>query len=238
MNEFVLVSEKQSNVAEPVSLVIFDCDGVLVDTEKFYVELLLEFSAPFGLILTLPQAMEIFAGVTLRRCMEIIEERSGKQLPVDFFQRFSDEFARRIEYSIKPIEGIKEALDEIDLPICVASNSSMGSLKQMLGLVGLDSYFAGGIFSAYDLKKWKPEPDVFLKAASEMMVEPRNCLVIEDSLPGVQAAQAAGMKVFAYAASEFTHQRVLSSGAVIFRRMSELPGLIRGLSAHSERASA
>ena len=236
MTESALVREKQSNTSEPVALVIFDCDGVLVDTEQFYVELLLEFCAPYGLILTLPQAMELFAGVTLRRCMEIIEQRSGKRLPVDFFQQFSDEFARRIEYSIKPIEGIKEALDDIDLPICVASNSSMGSLKQMLGLVGLDSYFADGIFSAYDLKKWKPEPDVFLKAAKEMMVEPKSCLVIEDSLPGVQAAQAAGMRVFAYAASEFTHQKVLSSGAIVFRQMGELPALIRGLSPHSEVA--
>ncbi len=219
---------------DSVSLVIFDCDGVLVDTEKFYVELLLEFSAPYCLGLDLTDAMRLFCGVTLKRCMEIIETLSASKLPDDFFAQFRDEFARRIEHCIVPIEGIKETLEQITIPICVASNSSMKSLDQMLKLVGLYDYFSERIFSAYDLQKWKPEPDLFLKAAAAMGTDPRNCLVIEDSLVGVQAAQAAGMKVFAYAGSEYSSASLFSADVPTFTRMSELPELIASLNRKSD----
>jgi HAD superfamily hydrolase (TIGR01509 family) len=222
--------KRPSKVAEKsIALVIFDCDGVLVDTEKFYVELLLELSAPYGLQLPLAEAMRLFTGAALKTSLEKIESLTGAALPDDFFARVRDEFARRIEFSIVPIEGVREALERITLPVCVASNSSLKSLQQMLSAVNLYHYFGDRIFSAYDLQKWKPEPDLFLKAAAEMNAHPQNCLVIEDSAIGVQAALAADMSVFAYVASEYSSAGLCSANIPTFERMIELPEIIERL---------
>ncbi len=214
---------------DQLSLVIFDCDGVLVETERFYVELLLEFGKEYGFEMELADAMNLFAGVTLKTCMKKIEETTGKNLKPDFFETFRDTFADRIECEIKPVEGIRHAIESIHIEKCVVSNSSMASIEQMLGAVDLLKYFKGRIFSGYDLKKWKPDPALFLHAAASMNVDPKKCLIVEDSLVGVQAAQSAGMKVLAYTGSEFAARQLKDSKANFFDNMVDLPEILSEL---------
>src|SRR5258707_3980615 len=211
-----------------IELVIFDCDGVLVDSEPVVNQVLIEFVAEFGIILEVHEAVTLFRGRKMAETVRIIEQKLGQQLPSDFIPRYRVRTSAAYESGLNSIEGIVAVLDQITLPFCVASNAPKDKTELALCVTGLLPYFANRIFSAYEVNSWKPEPALFLHAAHSLGAQPSNCVVVEDSLFGVQAAVAAGMRVLGYCnASEPAELALLeASGAQVFHRMRELPALL------------
>jgi HAD superfamily hydrolase (TIGR01509 family) len=198
---------------------------VLVDSERIAVRLDAQILAELGWQISEAEVIERFVGKTDAAMRQEVEERLGRSLARDwesFAPRYRDAFAAELE----AVDGIEDALDAIDLPTCVASSGTPESIEAKLRLTGLWERFRGRIFSAADVKHGKPAPDLFLYAARQMGVEPKFCAVVEDSPYGVQAARAAGMRVFAYAGSVIPAERLRAPGAVVFEHMRELPGLL------------
>jgi HAD superfamily hydrolase (TIGR01509 family) len=170
-------------------------------------------------------------GRSLKSCIEIGEAELGRKLPGDFVDRMQlvtyDSFRTA---PLKAVPGVKEAivtLQQAGLDTCVASSGSVDKMKFTLGLTGLWDLFGGRVFSAAQVPRGKPFPDLFLHAALDLDVQPFECVVIEDSVPGVQAARSAGMRVFAYAGAPHADRRALSgAGGFLFDDMKELPGLV------------
>jgi HAD superfamily hydrolase (TIGR01509 family) len=204
-------------------LVIFDCDGVLVDSERLNVEIEAELLTELGWPLTPKDVAELFLGRTDEYMRKVIMERLP-DLPADWEDRFD---ARYLEahVELQPVDGIVEALDEIPLATCVASSGTHEKMRRTLAATGLYERFEGRIFSATEVEQGKPEPDLFLYAAERMGAEPATCAVVEDSPFGVQAARAAGMTAFAYAGGVTPAER-LQDADVVFDEMRELPRLL------------
>jgi HAD superfamily hydrolase (TIGR01509 family) len=200
----------------PIASVIFDCDGVLVDSEPTSNRILARMLSDLGLPMTTEQSMATFMGRSWASNLAIIEEQLGAAPPDDFTERYRGE--RNVALAeVQPVPGILEAIERIDLPMCVASSGDHVKMTITLGAVGLYDRFGGKIFSAVDLDgRGKPHPDLFLWAAREMNFEPASTAVVEDSGPGVEAGIAAGMQVFGYRVDAPTR----------FEDMRELPGLL------------
>ena len=210
-------------------LVIMDCDGVLVDSEPIANRILCELLAECGLHMSIDDTIRTFMGRSMPACIAIAEERLGHTLPPDFAERHREKCREAFAAELRPVPGVVEALDAIALPVCVASSSGHARLRDTLSAVGLLSRFEGRIFSADDVANGKPAPDVFLYAAERMRARPGRCVVVEDTVIGVQAGVAAGMTVFGYAA--LTPASALQrAGAIPFTRMSELPMLLERIS--------
>ncbi|WP_427162061.1 HAD family hydrolase [Aliinostoc sp. HNIBRCY26] len=206
-------------------LVIFDCDGVLVDSETLGNRVLVEFVAEFGLKLPLEEAILLFRGGKMADCVTLIERRLGKKMPPDFVTQLRTRTAQVFERELMPVKGIETALDQINLPICVASSGPIDKIQLALRVTNLLPRFAGCIFSSYEIGSWKPAPDLFLYAAKTMGVQPQFCTVVEDSILGVRAGIAAGMKVLGYTTKNEAHQ-LKECGANVFYSMYQLPKLI------------
>lgn len=204
-------------------LVIFDCDGVLVDSETLGNRVLIEFVAEFGLKLEIEEAILLFRGCKMADCVAVIEQKLGKKMPSDFVTQLRTRTAKAFEHELLSIEGIEAALDKIDLPICVASSGPIEKIELALRVTNLLPRFAGSIFSSYQIGSWKPEPDLFLFAAKTMGFEPQFCTVVEDSILGVRAGIPAGMRVLWYTAQS---EATLVDGAIIFQSMNQLPLLL------------
>jgi HAD superfamily hydrolase (TIGR01509 family) len=206
-------------------LVIFDCDGVLVDSEPAANEILTRMLIGLGLQTDLAGVCRDFVGLSMTRCLEIVEGRLGRKVPpafeVELQQRTFEAFREKLD----PVPGVAEALDRLDLPFCVASSGEHEKMQLTLGLTGLLSRFENRMFSATEVENGKPHPDLFLHAARELGVAPEGCVVVEDSLPGVQAARAAGMVVYAYSPGA-GGAALESAGAILFGEMSVLNDLI------------
>jgi HAD superfamily hydrolase (TIGR01509 family) len=205
--------------------VIFDCDGVLVDTEPVANRVLAALLTEHGLPTTTEESMERYMGRSMKSSIAISEEMLGRSLPTDFAEGYyavlGAEFARALE----PIPGIVDALDRIALPSCVASSGPHDKIRLTLGLTGLLERFDGRIFSAADVEHGKPEPDLFLHAAATMGFDPAQTIVVEDTVPGVLAGRAAGMRVLAFA--RLTPAAALAeAGGEVFDDMRALPGLV------------
>ena len=210
-----------------MELVIFDCDGVLVDSELLSNRVLAQTLAEVGLPMSLEETIATFMGHSMSACIAIIEERTSRPIPPNFVSDFRDRTFEVFRRELRPVPGIESVLATIDLPYCVASSGPPEKIHLTLGITGLLPRFAGRIFSAVEVERGKPHPDLFLHAAYEMGVAPTACVVVEDSIRGVQAAVAAGMRVFGYA--DLTDADALAAaGARVFRSMSELPALLRG----------
>jgi len=210
-----------------LELVIFDCDGVLVDSELLSNRVLAQTLAEVGLPMSLEETIATFMGHSMSACIAIIEERTSRPIPPNFVSDFRDRTFEVFRRELRPVPGIESVLATIDLPYCVASSGPPEKIHLTLGITGLLPRFAGRIFSAVEVERGKPHPDLFLHAAYEMGVAPTACVVVEDSIRGVQAAVAAGMRVFGYA--DLTDADALAAaGARVFRSMSELPALLRG----------
>lgn len=201
--------------------VIFDCDGVLVDSEPTSNRVLAEVLTEIGLPTTTEESMAAFMGKSWVSILEILEDRLGGPPPADLtaIYRARSDVALA---NVQAVDGILEVLDAIDLPSCVASSGPHVKMAVTLGATGLLDRFEGRIFSAVDLPhgRGKPAPDLFLHAAREMVFDPAATAVIEDSLPGCEAGRAAGMHVFAY--------RLDADGARRFDDMRDLPALLGG----------
>jgi HAD superfamily hydrolase (TIGR01509 family) len=209
----------------PVELVIFDCDGVLVDSERLAVGLNIEMLAEYGYHATEQEIIDHFVGRSLAAIIERIETLLGRPVP-QWRDQWMTRMTARHEASLTPVDGVIDALDRIDVPVCVASSGGHGKIRHSLDLTGLHRYFGDRLFSAADVARGKPAPDLFLHAARTLGVAPSTCAVVEDSRPGVQAARAAGMRSFGYSAGVTPSERLSGDGTVVFDDMRRLPELI------------
>ena len=209
-------------------LAIFDCDGVLVDTEPVANRVLVEVLADLGLPMELDECCQTFIGRSAPACCDIIEQRLGRALPSDFLREWEARAHAAFRAEVTAVPGVVEALEEITIPVCVASSGSHARMEITLGTTGLLSRLRSRIFSSADVSRGKPFPDLYLHAARTMGVSPSQCAVIEDTVVGVKAGVAAGMTVFGFAGGDHTAPAELErAGAVIFYRMQELPRLLR-----------
>ncbi|HWC43454.1 MAG TPA: HAD family hydrolase [Actinomycetota bacterium] len=215
-------------MADRFELVIFDCDGVLVDSERIAVRVEAEFLGELGWLLTEAEVVERFMGLTAEYMDEAVEAQLGSRLPQDWKDQFHRRYREAFAAELGPVDGVLEALDQITTPTCVASSGSHDKLRFTLGHTGLYERFEGRIFSGYEVTNGKPAPDLFLHAAARMGVEPARCAVIEDSRPGILAARAAGMPAFGYAGGLTPAHRLEGEGTVVFTDMRDLPRLLAG----------
>jgi HAD superfamily hydrolase (TIGR01509 family) len=217
-------------MAGSVGLVIFDCDGVLVDSEPIAVRIDLLVLAKFGLELSEAEVIERFVGRSPDVMREAIQAHLGHGVS-DRLESYEHLYTEAFETELTPIDGVEQALDQINLPTCVASSSEPASLRRKLRLTGLYERFAGRVFSAREVTNGKPAPDLFLHAADKMGFDPSRCVVVEDSRYGVQAARAANMDALAYAGGLTPAEALEGPRTTVFHDMRELPGLLRALSA-------
>jgi HAD superfamily hydrolase (TIGR01509 family) len=215
-------------VANPFELVIFDCDGVLVDSERIAVRVEAELLTELGWPLSEAEVVERFMGRTDEFMDEAILAQLGDRLPADWKDQFQRRYRAAFAAELVPVDGILEALDQITMPTCVASSGSHDKLRFTLGHTGLYRRFEGRIFSGKEVANGKPAPDLFLHAAARTGVEPAACAVVEDSHYGVLSARAAGMHAFGYAGGLTPAHRLEGPGTVVFDNMRELPGLLAG----------
>ena len=205
--------------------VIFDCDGVLVDTELISNTVLAGLLTEAGLPTTFDDCMREYRGRSMASVLALAERRLGAPLPGDltarYFEAIEDAFARELE----PVPGVIEALDRIALPACVASSGPHHKMAVTLRATGLWERFEGRIFSATEVAHGKPAPDLFLHAAARMGFDPARTAVVEDSVPGIEAAVAAGMRALAFV--RHTDAAALAAaGGETFDDMAELPDLL------------
>ncbi|MFJ6751246.1 HAD family hydrolase [Streptomyces sp. NPDC091266] len=223
-------------------LVIFDNDGVLVDSEPISNRILADYLTELGHPTTYEESLRDYMGGAVHRIHEVVRERSGERLPAGFDESFHARVFEAFRRQLEPVPGVAEVLAELGadgVPYCVASSGSHERIRVALKKTGLFGKFGEGrpgegrpgcgsgerIFSAEDVGRGKPEPDLFLHAAKEMGIAPERCAVVEDSPLGVRAALAAGMDVYGFTA--MTPAAKLAGATAVFADMTELPGLLR-----------
>jgi len=208
-------------------LVIFDCDGVLVDSETATNEVIAANLREYGLNLTARDCMALFVGGTMASVGERAREM-GAPLPDAWVDQIYVQMYARLRAGIDPVPGIGAVLDRLDatgVPYCVASNGTEEKMQITLGHTGMLPRFAGRIFSAHTVGVAKPEPDLFLTAARSQGIDPSACVVIEDSATGATAAKRAGMVCYGYAI-DGTGPALQQAGARVFDDMAHLPDLL------------
>jgi HAD superfamily hydrolase (TIGR01509 family) len=207
-------------------LVIFDCDGVLVDSELITNRVFAEMIGELGASVTLDDMFERFVGRSMADCLVLIRGMIGRDVPAEFVGEYRARTTRALAAELQPVRGIGEALDALTCRCCVASSGDHEKMRTTLGMTGLLDRFEGRIFSVAQVARGKPAPDVFLFAAAEMGVIPGRAAVVEDTPPGVAAGIAAGMTVFGYA-GRTPASRLREAGAnVVFDAMYDLPTLL------------
>ena len=221
-----------------VDLLVFDCDGVLVDSERLAAE---EFSAALGELGLVrdPEAIDAaFRGRRLADCLAVVRDWLGEPVPADFAPALAARTRARFERDLRPVPGVHEALDriaaELDVPLCVASSGAPGKIRHSLRLAELADRFGDALFSGTEVRRGKPAPDLFLHAARKMGVAPEGCVVIEDSAAGIAAGLAAGMRVVAYRGPSAPASRARHE----LDRMDALPELLVALGAGAGSGTA
>ncbi len=210
-----------------LDLVIFDCDGVLVDTEPVANRVLQRQLEAIGLAMPLDEVIRTFVGRSKADCLVMAEELAGRALPMGFADQWDSAFDAALREQTRPIEGIVEILRDFPLPYCVASNGEPGRMRLALCAAGLMPMLRGPLFTASEVARPKPAPDLFLHAARTMGATPQCTAVVEDTVTGVRAAVSAGMQVLGYAGADHADPRALeAAGAHVFSRMAELPALL------------
>lgn len=209
-------------------LVIFDCDGVLVDSERLAIKVDVAVLSELGWQISESEVIERFVGVSDAVFKSEVEAHLGISLPDDWDAQVQPRYREVFRQELKPVDGIIEALERLSIPTCVASSGSHEKIRFTLGLTGLYEHFKGRIFSVEDVIRGKPAPDLFLHAARSMNARPEACAVIEDSAIGATAARAAGMQVFAFSGSVTPALKLAGPGTVVFESMSGLPALLEG----------
>ena len=214
--------------------ILFDCDGVLVDSEALTCGVLRDMLDEAGWRLSLADCMRRFVGHTVRSQQAVIEAHTGQPLTDAWMQAFYERRNERLSTQIKAIEGIHEALEHLSAHfgarMAVASGADRYKVEMMLKKVGLHDYFAGRIFSGHEMARSKPYPDVYLAAAAHLGVAPQDCLVVEDTTVGISAGVAAGATVWAYAPVGMDAEPLHQAGAAkVFLHMRDLrlSGMIR-----------
>lgn len=206
--------------------VIFDCDGVLVDSEPIAGQVLVEMANEYGANINLDYALKNFKGTSMQQCYAQVAELATQTLPEDFMPNFRERSFESFKKNIQPVEGVTELIKNLDIPFCVASSGPENKIRLNLELTGLLPYFENSIFSCFTIKKWKPDPAVFLWAAETMGFEPKDCVVIEDSMSGVNAAKNGGFDVFGFTAHDYNNE-LEGNATLTFNNMSEVLNLLR-----------
>ncbi|MEW2253558.1 HAD family hydrolase [Streptomyces sp. NPDC006975] len=209
-------------------LVIFDNDGVLVDSEPISNRLLAAYLTELGHPTTYEESVRDYMGSAMHRIHDLVLERTGRRLPDDFDDVFHARVFAAFERELKPVAGMTGVLEKLaadGVPYCVASSGSHERIRVGHRTTGLDRWFDDGrIFSSQDVGRGKPAPDLFLHAAERMGVAPERCVVVEDSPLGVQAAVAAGMDVFGFTA--MTPAANLAGATQLFSEPGQLADLL------------
>lgn len=184
--------------SDSIDLVIFDCDGVLIDSEVVSARVIVEMLAMEGVLIDLEYVYKHFLGRQFSCVGRTVLENFAIRLPESFEADYRHALLSAFEEELKITTGLKDVLSSLNVPNCVATSSSRQRTQGALELVGLTDHFGNRIFTASDVKHGKPAPDLFLFTSEVMQVQPKNCLVIEDSLMGIEAALVAGMRVWRY----------------------------------------
>lgn len=209
-------------------LVIFDCDGVLVQSEEISLSVLIALLngyAPDAIALDSSYYIERFRGRKIADCLREAEQVLDIRLDDQFEQHFRVHALDALTRHVKATDGIIDVLDNLDIAYCVASSAPRNKIEHCLRVAGLFSYFEGRIFSCYELGRWKPDPLVFLTACQAYNVEAADAVVIEDSVTGIHAAVAANIKVLGFGSAD-RHGVLADAGALPFADMRELLDLI------------
>jgi HAD superfamily hydrolase (TIGR01509 family) len=219
-----------------MSLVIFDCDGVLVDSEVIAFDVLRQMFATLGKPMSLAECRQRFMGRRTPDVLAEIEKELGRPIPADMGARMKAILFERFRHELRPVAGVKDAIAHLRGPICVASSSSPERIALSLDVTGLAPLFGDHVFSAEQVAEGKPAPDLFLLAAKSMGVAPRETIVIEDSTAGVLAARRAGMAVIGFAGASHADDTLVTAlyaaGAdAVLTSMADLPGTIEKLRA-------
>jgi HAD superfamily hydrolase (TIGR01509 family) len=196
------MSDKTSNY----KCVIFDCDGILVDSEPIGNKVMVELANALGANIDLDYAYLHFKGNSLYKCMQHIRNIIEKELPADFESEYRRISFQRFKKEIQPVEGVVDLVQSLNVPFCVASSGPENKIRLNLELTGLLPYFENKIFSCYAIEKWKPDPEIFIWASKMMGFHSSECVVIEDSIHGVEAALNGGFDVFAFTANDLNDE--------------------------------
>ena len=186
--------------------VIFDCDGVLVDSEPIANQVLVDMANQLGADIDLDYAYKHFKGSNMQSCVDKIETLINQPIPENFTLHYRQKSFEAFKANIKPVEGVTELVKHLKIPFCVASSGPENKIRLNLELTGLLPYFEHKIFSCYTIQKWKPSPAVFLWAAETLGFQPKECVVIEDSLTGVRAAKQGGFDVVGFTAHDYNNE--------------------------------
>ncbi|MEM6316657.1 MAG: HAD family hydrolase [Bacteroidota bacterium] len=210
---------------EAPKCILFDCDGVLVDSEPITARVLVEMSQAIGIDIDVDFVEQRFLGNSWAGCAAILEEEGGKKLPDNFEQEYRHLSSEAFKKEIQPIRGIPELIDRLTIPFAVASSGPTAKIRLNLGLIGLLDRFEENIFSCWDLQKWKPDPAIYLHAAEVMGFAPKDCMVVEDSIFGVKAGLAGGFRTVGYA-SPHTEEALQELGAEVIYEMETLHEMV------------
>lgn len=222
------------------NLVIFDCDGVLVDSELISLGLLIEYCAQYNVQLSLEEACNLFLGKPIRDSASEINRIMGTDLPEVDRDIFQKRIFEKFDKELQAVEGVAVALDRLSNRMCVASSSNLSRIKYALEIAGLDQFFGEFLFSTDMVAKGKPHPDVFLHACEMMGVEPCEAIVIEDSPAGLIAAKAACIKTIAFTGgahaepAKLAHKLSELSPDIMIDNMSQLSSAIDALFAREK----
>ena len=226
-----------------IDLVIFDCDGVLVDSEIIAARVEAELLSAAGYPIEAEELARLYAGLTFRDIMLRIEEESKQLFQASLISEAEALVDKRLRAEVRAIDGVHEAVSAVTAKRCICSNSGAERLEAMLTRTRLLPFFEGRIFSSLDTpsKKPKPAPDVFLHAAETMKANPKATFVIEDSVHGITGAKAAGMRVIGFTGASHTHpghaDMLMEAGAeTVIRRWADFNAVLAALSEWSEEA--
>lgn len=201
--------------------VIFDCDGVLVDSEPIGNQVLVDMANELGANIDLDYAYKHFKGHKMQYCADQIEALISVKLPSDFISKYRERSFEAFKANIKPVEGVTELIRNLNIPFCVASSGPEDKIRLNLELTGLLSYFENNIFSCYTIQKWKPSPAVFIWAAETLGFKISECVVVEDSITGVRAAKNGGFDVIGYTAHDYNNE-LTSEATYAFDSMKKI----------------
>lgn len=208
-----------------VKCIIFDCDGVLVDTEKIGNGILLSMAAEHGFEMEIEDAYRDFNGRNLKECFQHIETAIEKKLPESFENEYREKSFEAFRTQVQPMKGVVSFIEKLKIPYCVASSGPVDKIRLNLEVAGLLDKFEGKMYSSYQIKSWKPEPGIFLHAAKEMGFEVKDCIVLEDSRAGVKAGISGGFKVYGFA-NGYNNEDLEKEGAILFHSYEELSCLL------------
>lgn len=228
-HEFVNTSRTRVDAGGKYAAVMFDCDGVLVDSESLIAEVLVEMANDLGGTLTLEQGIDMFRGLPVDRCVTRLTEYLGHDVSDNLAEQYYHRSEQVFRDRLVPVAGVEDVLRSLTVPTCVVSNSSRDRLAFILETAGLSHYFGTRRYAAEQLAKWKPEPDIYIFAAAQLGFDASHCVAVEDSAAGVEAAVRAGAAVIGFGPAGRTPELLRHGARWICRTMRHVQDLVDAL---------